>query len=246
MFRNLKEEICTLNFHPLYVLSGNSSSDEPERVFNTQLLSQGSKGNVYSPMPHITLSMLPLLEGTFLAPNMDIPSIKCDDGRQLLGKSSSDEPSRIFYAGTSNSQQGKSVSETPIERLSVHQSPLHPKLSERATSEIPTERISETPQTPQPIDLSGYVTKDEFERQISLKDQEFGSLQERIRLAKVQLAQTQAAISSMQEKLVALSAPPTQSKEDNPNEGEKKAQEKDQEVAGREVTTQGSLYSLDL
>ena len=82
------------------------------------------------------------------------------------------------------------MSETPTEHLGVHQSPLHPKPSERVTSEIPTERISDTLKTPQPIDLSDYVTKAEFERQISMKDQEIGFLKERLRLAEVQLAQT--------------------------------------------------------
>ena len=55
------------------------------------------------------------------------------------GKSSSYYPSRIFFVGTSEAHHGMSVREIPTECLSVHQSPLHPKLSERATSEIPTE-----------------------------------------------------------------------------------------------------------
>ena len=36
-------------------LSCNRSSDEPERVFNTQLSSQGSEGNDGSPLPNLTL-----------------------------------------------------------------------------------------------------------------------------------------------------------------------------------------------
>ena len=104
-------------------------------------------------MPHLTFPMSPLLEGTFSAPILEISFIKHCDGRQLLGRSSSNEPIRILYAGTSEAQKGNSVSETPIEHQGVHQSPLHPKLSERATSEIPTEHISETPVTRQVIDL---------------------------------------------------------------------------------------------
>ena len=73
------------------------------------------------------------------------------------------------------------------------------------------------------------------------KDQEFDSLKKRPRLAKVQINQTQDAIKSIQEKLAALSAPPTLSKEDNPTEGEKKScQEKEEEgmiIGGIEPTT---------
>ena len=61
---------------------------------------------------------------------------------------------------------------------------------------------------------------------MSKKDQKIDSLKERLRLAEVKLNQTQNAITSIHEKLVALTAPPTLSKEDNPIEGEKKSQEK--------------------
>ena len=78
---------------------------------------------------------------------------------------------------------------------------------------------------------------------MSKKYQEIDSLKERLRLAEVKLPQTQNAITSFQEKLVALSAPPTLSKEDNPTEGKKKSQEKEEEgTVGLEVmelTTQG-------
>ena len=77
-----------------------------------------------------------------------------------------------------------------------------------------------------------------------MKDQEIGSLKERLRLAEVQLAQTQTAISSIQEKLAALSAPPTLSKEDNPTEGEKKAQEKEQESSRKGSYNSGGVYFL--
>ena len=83
--------------------------------------------------------MSPLPEGTFSAPNMEIPPTKGDGGRQLLGKSSSNEPSRIFSVGTSEAQHIMSVKDAPIERLSVHQSPQHPKMSERVTRNIATE-----------------------------------------------------------------------------------------------------------
>ena len=46
-------------------LSGNSSSDEPERVFHTLHPSQGSEGNVGSPLPDLTLPTSPLPEKHF-------------------------------------------------------------------------------------------------------------------------------------------------------------------------------------
>ena len=49
-------------------LSGNSSSDESDRVFQTLNPSQGHEGNMGSPLPHITLPTSPLPEGTFPAP----------------------------------------------------------------------------------------------------------------------------------------------------------------------------------
>ena len=71
-------------------LSGNSSSDDPERVFQTLYPSQGSEGNVGSPMPHLTLPTSPLPEGTFPAPGLEVPPTQSEGGRQVLGKSSSD------------------------------------------------------------------------------------------------------------------------------------------------------------
>ena len=109
-------------------LSGNSSSDESDKVYYTQHPSQGYEANVDSPLPNITLPTSPLPEGTFPAPELEIPPTKSDGGRQVLGKSSSDEPSTIFFAGTSDAQAGMSVSDTPTERLSVQKSPQTPKL----------------------------------------------------------------------------------------------------------------------
>ena len=98
-----------------------------------------------------------------MAPIMEIPSYKSGDGRKLLGNSSSDEPSRIFFARTSEAQRKMSLSETPTKHMSVHQSPPTPKLSERVISETPAEQSSETPIPPTHIDLSLYVTKAEFD-----------------------------------------------------------------------------------
>ena len=57
----------------------------------------------------------------------------------------------------------------------------------------------------------------------------------------MQLAQTQSAVLSIQKKLAALSTPSYQSREDNPTEGEKVAQEKVQATKGKgkEIITQG-------
>ena len=101
-------------------LSGNSSSDEPERVFYTLHPSQGSEGSVGSPMPHLTLPTSPLPEGTFPAPGLEVSPTQSEGERQVLGKSSSDEPSTIFPTCTSDAQAGMSVSDTPTERMSVH------------------------------------------------------------------------------------------------------------------------------
>ena len=128
-------------------LSGNSSSDESDRVFQTLNPSQGQEGNVGSPLPNITLPTSPLPEGTFPAPEQEIPPTQSDGGRQVPGKSSSDEPGTIFYAGTSVAATGMSVSETPTERMSVPKSPQTLNPSERAQSETPSERTGEKPQT---------------------------------------------------------------------------------------------------
>ena len=124
-------------------LSGNSSSDDPERLYHTIYPSHGSKGNVGSPLPEITLSMFSLMEGTFPAPILEVSHTKSGGEKQLLGKSYSDEPSRIFCAGTYSTQAGMSVSETPTERVSVIQSPPHPKPREREKSDTLTEHESE-------------------------------------------------------------------------------------------------------
>ena len=93
----------------------------------------------------------------------------------MLGKSSSDEPSTIFFAGTSAAQAGMSVSDTPIERLSVHKSPQTPKPSERAQSDTPPELASETPLKAQTLNLDNYVTKEKFEQEISKRNREISS-----------------------------------------------------------------------
>ena len=129
--------------------------------------------------------MSPLPEGTFSALILEVPPTKGDGGRQLFGKSFSDEPSMIFSAGTLEAHKEKTVSETPTESLSVHKSPPKPKPSERVSSETPAERLSETPQTPQIINLVDYVTKVKFESQILKRDQEIVSLKERLLLTEV-------------------------------------------------------------
>ena len=151
--------------------SGNSSLDEPERVYHTSHPSQGLEGNVGSLLPHITLPTSPLPDGTFPAPGTEVLPTKCEGKRQVLGKSSSDGPSTIFYTGTSIAQDGMRVSETPTKHVSVRNSPQILKPSERARSETPTERTSEKPQTLEPLNLDNYVTKEEFDREIFKRDQ---------------------------------------------------------------------------
>ena len=53
-------------------LSGNISSYESDRVFQTLSPSQGHEGNMGSPLPNITLPMSPLPEGTFSAPEQEV------------------------------------------------------------------------------------------------------------------------------------------------------------------------------
>ena len=57
----------------------------------------------------------------------------------MLGKSSSDDPSTIFCAGTSEALAGMSVSKTSTECVSVHQSLQTSKSSEREKSDTLTE-----------------------------------------------------------------------------------------------------------
>ena len=205
-------------------LSGNSSSDEPERVFQTLYPSQGSEGNVGSPMPHLTLPTSPLPEGTFPAPELEVPPTKSEGGRQVLGKSSSDEPSTIFLAGTSDAQAGMSVSDTPTERMSVHKSPQTLKPSERAQSDTPPELASETPLKAQTLNLDNYVTKEKFVQEISKRDREFSSLKSRLQLTEVNLSMTQVAVHAIQKQLAALSTPPISYVKDYSTVGEKKTQ----------------------
>ena len=172
-------------------LSSNRSTDEPERVFHTNHPSLGFEGIVGSPLPNTTLpTMSPLLEGTFSPPSVEIPSTKYGDGRQMLSNSSSDESNTIFFPSTSVAQRKMSVSETPTEHMSVHQSPPTPKPSERVTVDTPAEQFSETPITPTQIDLSLYVTKAEFDLQMSKKNQEIDSLKKRLRLVEEKIDQT--------------------------------------------------------
>ena len=166
-------------------LYGNSSSDDSDRVFHTPIPSQGQEGNVGSPLPHITLPMSPLPEGTFPAPEQEIPPTKGDGGRQVLGKSSSDEPSTIFFAGTPDATKGMSVSETQTESLSVHPTPQTQTQSERAPSDTHPERESETPLQSQTLNLDQYETKEKFNEEISKRDREISALKTRLTLAKV-------------------------------------------------------------
>ena len=87
-----------------------------------------------SPLPHLILPTSPLPEGTFSAPELEVSPTKSGGERQVLGKSSSDEPSTILCAGTSSTPAGLSVSETPAEHVSVKQSPLDPN-TERKSEE---------------------------------------------------------------------------------------------------------------
>ena len=205
-------------------LSDNSSSDESDRVFDTQNPSQGHEGNVGSPMPHLTLPTSPLPEGTFPAPEQEVPPTKSDGGRQVLGKSSSDEPSTVFFAGTPDATTGMRVSETPTESLSVHPTPQTHTLSERAQSDTLPERESETPLKAQTINLDHYVTKEKFNEEISKRDREISALKSRLTLAERNVSMTQAAIQAIQKQLAALSTPPIQSIKDSSTEGEKKTQ----------------------
>ena len=134
-----------------------------------------------------------------MAPKKEVSSTQHGGERKVLGKSSSDEPSTIFCAGTSGAQAGMSVSDTLTERVSVHQSPQTHKPSEREQSDTLTERYSEKPKSPEPINLDNFVTKEEFEREISKQDQEIVSLKSRLQLTEVNLSLTQAAVYAIQE-----------------------------------------------
>ena len=205
-------------------LFDNRSSDESDRVFHTMSPSQGQEGNVGSPMPILTLPTSPLPEGTFPAPEQEIPPTKGDGGRQVLGKSSSDEPSTIFFAGTPDAAKGMSVSESPTESLSVHPTPQTQTQSERAQSDTHPEHKSETPPKSQTLNLDQYVTKERFNEEISKRDREISALKTILTLAEMNVQMTQAAIQAIQKQLAALSTPPIQSLKDSSTEGEKKTQ----------------------
>ena len=235
-------------------LSDNSSSDESDRVFDTQNPSQGQEGNVGSPLPHLTLPTSPLPKGTFPAPEQEVPPTKSDGGRQVLGKSSSDEPSMIFFAGTPDAATGMRVSETPTESLSVHPTPQTQTLSDRAQSDTLPERKSETPLKSQTLNLDQYVTKEKFYQEISIRDREISVLKSRLTLAEMNVSMTQATLQAIQKQLAALSTPPIQSIKDSSTEGEKKTQGEEEkaeravEVKEKETTvTQGeSTFSQHL
>ena len=207
-------------------LSGNSSSDEPERVFHTLHPSQGSEGNMGSPMPHLTLPTSPLPEGTFRLQNWRFHPPRVKVKGKCLARVSSDEPSTIFPAGTSDAQAGMSVSDTPTERMSVHKSPQTLKPSVRAQSDTPTELASETPQIAQPINLDNYVMKEKFVLEISKRDQEIASLKTRLQLTEVNVSLTQAVVHDIQEQLAALLTPPISSFKDYSTEGRRRLKKK--------------------
>ena len=167
-----------------------------------------------SPMPHLTLSHVgppPPPPGRNISGSriwrLHPPRVK------VKGKCLARVPRMrqvrfsIFPAGTSDTQAGMSMSDTPTERMSVHKSPQTLKPSVRAHSDTPTELASETPQKAQTIDLDNYVTKEEFVREISKRDQEIASLKTRLQLTEVILSLTQATVHAIQEQLVALSTP---------------------------------------
>ena len=216
-------------------LSGNSSSDESDRVYHTLSPSQGHEGNVGSPLPNITLPTSPLPEGTFPAPEQEVPPTKGDGGRQVLGKSSSDEPSTIFLAGTPAATKGMSVSDTPTVSLSDHPTPQTQTPSERAPSDTQTEHKSETPLNIQTLNLDQYVTKEKFDAEISKRDREISALKSRLTLAEVNVQMTQAALQAIQKQLAALSTPPIKSIKDSSTEGEKKTEEKGAQTEAEEV-----------
>ena len=205
-------------------LSDNSSSDESDRVFHTPSPSQGQEGNVGSPLPHLTLPTSPLPEGTFPAPEEEIPPTQSDGGRQVLVKSSSDEPSTIFFVGTPAAATGMRVSDTPTESLSVHPTPQTQTQSERAQSETHPEHENETPLKSQTLNVDQYVTKEKFNDEISKRDREISALKTRLTLDEMNVQMTQAFIQAIQKQLTALSTPPIQSLKDSSTEGEKKTQ----------------------
>ena len=84
------------------------------------------------------------------------------------------------------------------------------------------------PNTLNSINLDNYVTKAEFERQISIRDQETVSLKERMQLTEVQLSHRHKLLYMLFKSNLQLSMLLQFHMERiNPTEGEKKTQEKD-------------------
>ena len=63
--------------------------------------------------------------------------------------------------------------------------------------------------------MDNFVTKVEFKREISKRDQEIVSLKSRLQLTEVNVSLTQAAVHAIQEQLASLSTPPIPSEKDN-------------------------------
>ena len=116
-------------------------------------------------------------------------------------------------------------------------------MSVRAQIDTPTELASETPLKAQTLNLDNYVTKEEFVREISKRDQEIASLKTRLHLTEENLSLTQAVVHAIQEQLAALSTPLVSTLKDYSTEGEKKTQEEKAREAvegkGKEIVTKG-------
>ena len=85
------------------------------------------------------------------------------------------------------------------------------------------------------------MTKEEFVREISKRDQEIASLKTRLQLTEVNLSLTQVVVHAIQKQLAALSTPPLSSVKDYSIEGEKKTQEENVDAIvegkGKEIVT---------
>ena len=206
--------------------------------------SQGSEGNVGSPMPHLTLPTLPLLgrnisgiQNWWFHP----PRVKVEG--KCLERAPRMSQVRFSLQVPSDVQAGMSVNDTPTKRMSVHKSPQTLKPNERAQSDTPTELASKTPLKAQTLRLDNYMTKEEFVREISRRDQEIASLKTRLQLTEVNLSLTQAVVHAIQEQLAALSTNPISSVKDYSTKGEKKTQEEKVDASvegkGKEIVTKG-------
>ena len=80
-----------------------------------------------------------------------------------------------------------------------------------------TEQVSDKPKSPEPINLDNFVIKEEFDHEISKRDQEIVSLKSRLHLSEFNLSLTQAIVHVIQEQLAALSTPPIPSTKDTHN-----------------------------